>query len=236
LNNDHAERCREAGIVSPDAVIGAAAVGLVIDVWRNGPVEDMHAGRRGPSDAAMFAESTALHAMATTALTAPNRKAALLDFEEHLLDRKRPWAATGGRTLPDLGYGFLGDYRRHVKDRINVLMALTDHTCVPAPPETYLIPRALMRGRDHKGMPGWPAIVHHIGVLLADADHPQWRDDRRGHQALEELPAQVTSIGDLTAALLTNPSLLPQDVLDWLSHHLLYSAGPPYGPGWAAGR
>lgn len=113
-------------------------------------------------------------------------------------------------------------------------MVLADHTCVPAPLETYLIPKALMRGRDHKGMPDWPVIVHRIGVLLADPDHPQWLDDRRGHHALEDLPAQVTSIGDLTATLLTNPSL--QDVLDWLCHHLLYSAGPPYGPGWAAGR
>jgi hypothetical protein len=85
-------------------------------------------------------------------------------------------------------------------------------------------------------MPGWPVIVDRIGVLLADPDHPQWGDDRRGHQALEELPAQVTSIGDLTATLLADPSLLPQDVLDWLSDHLLYSAGPPYGQGWPATR
>jgi hypothetical protein len=104
------------------------------------------------------------------------------------------------------------------------------------PLETYLIPRALMYGRDHKGMPGWSVVVHRIGVLLADPDHPQWRDDRRGHRALEELSAQVTSIGGLTATLLTNPSLLPQDVLDWLSDHLVYNAGPPYSPGWAAGR
>jgi hypothetical protein len=225
-----------AGIVGLGAVLSAAAVGLVIEVWRSGPVEDMHAGRSGPGNAAMFAESTALHAFAVIALTAPNRKTGLRDFEAHLLDRERPWAGTGGRTLPDLGYGFVGHYRRHVKDRINELMALADHTCVPAPLETYLIPRAFMRGLDHKGMPGWPVIVDRIGVLLADPDHPRWGDDRRGHQALEELPAQVTSVGDLTATLLTNPSLLPQDVLEWLCRHLLYSAGPPYGSGWASGR
>ncbi|MDG4830583.1 hypothetical protein O7627_14910 [Solwaraspora sp. WMMD1047] len=114
-------------------------------------------------------------------------------------------------------------------------MALADHTCVPAPLETYLIPRALLYGRDHKGMPSWPVIVHRIGVLLADPGHPQWRDDRRGHQALEEL-RQITANGDLSATLLTDPSLLPQEVLDWLSDHLLHCAGPPYGPGWPAGR
>lgn len=214
----------------------AAAVGLVIEVWRNSPVENMHAGRRGPSDAAMFAESTALHTAAVTALTTPRPTSGLLGFEEHLLDRNRPWAGSGGRTLSDLGYGNLGDYRRHVKDRINALMALAGHTCVPAPLENYLIPRALMYGRNHKGMPGWPIIVHRIGLLLADPGHPLWYGERRGHQALHALPAQVTSVDELTAALLTNPASLPQDVLEWLTDHLLYSGGPPYGPDWAAGR
>ena len=126
LNEAQAERCREAGIVGADAMVSAAAVGLVIEMWRTGPVENMHASLRGPSDAAMFAESAALHNAAVTALTVSRRTAGLLDFEEHLLDRNRPWAGAGGRTLPDLGYGNLGDYRRHVKDHVNALMALTD--------------------------------------------------------------------------------------------------------------
>ncbi|WP_326550243.1 hypothetical protein [Micromonospora sp. NBC_01813] len=87
LGELHAERCAQATITGPDAVVNAAGVGLVIEVWRNGPVEDMHAGRRGPSDAAMFAESTALHGEAVKALTAVNRAPGLIDFEEHLLDR-----------------------------------------------------------------------------------------------------------------------------------------------------
>jgi hypothetical protein len=232
----HDERCGVAGIVGPDAVLSATAVGMVIEVWRNSPVESMHASKRGPSDAAMFAQSTALHTVAVTALTAPSRMAGLLGFERHLLDRERSWPVTGGRTLQVLDYGFLGDYRRHVKDRVNALMTLTDHTCVPAPLETYLIPRALTYGRNHKGMPGWPVIVDRIGVLLADPDHPRWGGDRLGYQALDDLPAQVTSIDDLTATLRTDPSVLPDDVLDWLSDHLLYCAGPPYGPGWEVGR
>ena len=46
----------------------------------------------------------------------------LLEFEDHLLDRERPWAGTGGKTLKDLGYGILGPYRRHVKEHINRLL------------------------------------------------------------------------------------------------------------------
>ena len=106
------------------------AVGLVIDVWRNGPVEDMHCATRGPSDAAMFAESTSLYDRAVKALAAGDRPTGLLEFEDHLLDRGRPWAGTGGKTLKELGYGFLGQYRRHVKDHINTLLDLSHHTCV----------------------------------------------------------------------------------------------------------
>ena len=105
------ERFGKAEISSHEAVVSAMAAGLVIDVWRNGPVEDMHCGKRGPDDAAMFAESTSLHDQAVTALTAGNRPIGLLEFEDHLLDRERPWAGTGGTTLKDLGHGFLGQYR-----------------------------------------------------------------------------------------------------------------------------
>lgn len=108
LDSLHAARCAEAGLTDEQAVVSAAAVGLVIEVWRNGPVEDMHARRRGPGDAAMFAQSTALHSEALQALTADDQGFGLLDFEEVLLDRNRPWAGTDGETLKTLGYGFLG--------------------------------------------------------------------------------------------------------------------------------
>ena len=112
----------QAEISGHEAVVSAMAVGLVIDVWRNSPVEDMHCGKRGPDDAAMFAESTSLHDRAVTALTAANRPTGLLQFEDHLLDRERPWAGAGGKILKDLGYGFPGQYRRRVKDHINAHM------------------------------------------------------------------------------------------------------------------
>jgi hypothetical protein len=36
----------------------------------------------------------------------------------------------------------------------------------------------------------------------------------------------------LTIALLSAPSSLPVTVLEWLSHHLLYCAAPPYSLRW----
>jgi hypothetical protein len=197
LGDLHVQRCADAGISGPEAIVNAMAVGLVIEVWRNGPVEAMHGSRRGPDDAAMFAESTALHSEAVEALTANNRVFGLLGFERHLLDRKRPWAGTGGRTLKDLGTGFLGHYARHVKDRTNALIDLGDHTCIDDPLQVYLVKKALAFGRDHMGMPGWPVIVERIGILLADPGHPAWHEDSRGTQALTEMPQQAPPVEQL---------------------------------------
>jgi hypothetical protein len=225
-------RSAQAEICGHEAVVSAMAVGLVIDVWRNGPVEDMHCGKRGPDDAAMFAESTSLHDRAVTALTAGNRPIDLLEFEDHLLDRQRPWAGTGGRTLQDLGYGFLGQYRRHVKDHINRLLDLGHHTCVSDPLEPFLVTTALLYGRRHKGMPRWPVIVERIGILLANPAHAEWGQDGEGVRALAEMPPETPSSEGLAAALLSAPSGLPVTVLEWLSHHLLYCAAPPYSLRW----
>jgi len=83
--------------IGPDegTILSAAAVGLVELVWRNSPLEDMHVGGGlrglGPGDGEMFAESVALHRAAEAARP---REFGLLEFEDHVLDRSRPW---GGR-------------------------------------------------------------------------------------------------------------------------------------------
>lgn len=86
-----------------------------------------------------------------------------------------------------------------------------------------------MYGRNHKGMPGWRVIVERVRVLLADPEHPAWWGAGRGARAIAEMPAQVQSVDQLAATLLTSPSTLQVEVLEWLSDHLLYCAGPPYG-------
>jgi hypothetical protein len=236
LNHRHSRRCQEAGISGPEGIMSAMAVGLVIEAWRNGPVEAMHGSGRGPDDAAMFAESTALHSKAIAALNAENQAHGLLDFEQHLLDRERPWAGSGGRKLRDLGHGHLGRYTRHVRDRTNALLSLRHHMCVADPLQVYLVNKALAYGENHKGMPAWPTIVERIGILLADPQHPAWRQDGRGARALSEIPRLALPVERLTSNLLTEPSALPVEVLEWLSRHLLYCAAPPFGSSWRDGR
>ena len=136
------------------------------------------------------------------------------------------------RPSKDLGYGFLGQYRRHVKDHINRLLDLGHHTCIANPLEALLITTALLYGRHHKGMQRWPVIVERIGILLADPNHPEWGQDGQGVRALAQMPQETPSPEGLTAALLSAPSSLPVTVLEWLSHHLLYCAAPPYSLRW----
>jgi hypothetical protein len=182
----------------------------------------------------MFAESTSLHTVALKALTSNNRIWGLYDFEDHLLDRTRPWAGTNGKTLQELGYGFLGEYRRHVKEKINTLISLSGHLCVSTPLEVYLTRKALTFGREHKGMPDWPVIVDRIGILLRAPEHEAWRKPGRGAEAHAEMPSHTPPVDQLLKALLTNPSSLQTDVLEWLSDHFLYCAAPPYGSFWSS--
>jgi len=70
----------------------------------------------------MFAESVALHRVAKAALP---KEFGLLEFEGHVLNRSRRWAA-GGRTLQEMGYGSLGAFTRHVRGRPNALLAIRD--------------------------------------------------------------------------------------------------------------
>ena len=86
LDPHSAARARQVGVAAAEAVIEAMAVGVVVVVWRNSPVEDMHAGRRGPDDAAMFATSTELQVEAAKALRQSNQAWGLLDFEDYVLD------------------------------------------------------------------------------------------------------------------------------------------------------
>ena len=155
--------------------MSAAAVGLVELVWRNFPLEDMHAdgGLRGlgPSDGEMFAESVALHRVAKAALP---KEFSLLEFEDHVLDRHRPWAA-GGRTLQEVGYGSLGTFIKHVRGRTNALLATRDdgYRLLLG----YLIMVTRLYGGDHYGMPRWPAIAGSVRELLLTPDHPAWLGD-----------------------------------------------------------
>jgi hypothetical protein len=196
-----------------DSIMDAAAVGMVIEVWRNSPVEDMHASRRGPTDAEMFAESVALHRVAKAALDSGGHYA-IFDFEHHVLDRQRPWAG-GGRTLQQMGYGHLGELTKHVKERSDALVSL-DRNYGRRALLAYLVSKAVLFGPHHRGMPTWPRIVSNICDMVANPDEARWRGE--GAVSLAAAPAGLPSLPLLRQKLLERPDELPLPVLDWLIH------------------
>jgi hypothetical protein len=209
--------------IGPDeaTIVSAAAVGLVELVWRNSPLEAMHAGGglrgRGPSDGEMFAESVALHRVATTALP---RMFGLVEFLEHVLDRDRPWAA-GGRTLQEMGYGSLGALAKHVRRHTSTLLAIRDdgHRLLLG----YLIMITRLRGGSHYGMPRWPAIAASARELLLTPEHPAWPAQEQD-TVLAVAPPGTPLPDALHRALLDGPDMLPLPVLDWLTDRVMLPA------------
>jgi hypothetical protein len=213
--------------IGPDeeSILGAAAVGLVEEVWRNSPLEDMHAGGGmrgcGPTDGEMFAESVALQRVGKAALP---REYGLLEFEDHVLDRNRPWAA-GGRTLQEMGYGHLGAFRTHVRGRTNALLSLRRHGYRLM--FGYLVARTKFSGDDHYGMPRWPGIAVSVRELLLTPEHPAWLSDsptQRREEALAVAPTGTPPPDRLYRVLLDGPDKLPLAVLDWLTEQVMFNA------------
>jgi hypothetical protein len=177
----------------------------------------MHAGGglrgRGPSDGEMFAESVALHRAAKASLP---REFGLLEFEDHVLNRRRPWSA-GGRTLQEMGYGSLGAFAKHVRGRTSALLAIRGdgHRLLLG----YLIMVTRLYGRDHYGMPRWPAIAGSVRELILTPEHPAWLGDSPRQErdtALAVAPSGTPLPDALHRAMIDGPDTLPLPVLDWL--------------------
>jgi hypothetical protein len=160
----------------------------------------------------ILAESVALQRAARSAL-ASGDSSDFLSFEDHVLDRERPWAA-GGRTLREMGYGHLGAFTRHVRNRTDALLHL-DRIHGRHLLEGYLITRALGSGSHHWGMPLWPKIAASVRSLMLSPAHPKWRG--RGSEILARAPGCTPAADDLHHALLLAPDELPLDVLGWLA-------------------
>jgi hypothetical protein len=209
-----------------ESIVRAAAVGMVFNVWRNGPLEDMHGGggKRGlgPSDGEIFAESVSLHRHAVHVLRSGERHM-MLEFEQIVLDRNRPWAA-GGRTLQVMGYGYLGEFAKHVRSRINALLSL--HRIYGQKVMLgYLIAQAGPVREFHFGMPRWWQIVDNVDWMMRHSAHPRWRD------YVEAAPEQTPSVDELCTALRAAPDRLALPVLEWLTSNciLMVASNPRFG-------
>lgn len=204
-------------------LINAAAVGITQLVWRNGPIEDAHAGARGRRnglhDGVMFARNTWVYHQALSALDSPKRYA-LLEFEDAVLDRDLVWPGTTG-TLTQCGYGALGAITKHTKQRINYLR----HIQTTQPREEFLLlaSHGAVWSHDHFGMPAWESRVRAAerrlhGTDPAFAERLRTVYNRDFASDLDAAPAVVRDdIDEVVRALLNAPCELGAEVLDWLA-------------------
>ncbi|MFE9697903.1 hypothetical protein [Streptomyces sp. NPDC006270] len=191
-----------------DVLVSAAAVGLVADAWREGPMEEIHAADGGPSDGDIFAQSVDLYRRARAALVAARDDGpeVLLAFVAVASDVDLPWAG-GSRFALRTVSASVEEFVQHVDDRV----WFTSEVMREQGWRAGLLHRATsaaFKAPAHFGMPGWPGAVASAMERLALLDR-------------SEAPEALTDLTEVGATLLEAPDQLGTDALDWISRHAL---------------
>ncbi|MBL1288343.1 hypothetical protein ACFTXO_32015 [Streptomyces sp. NPDC057067] len=199
------------GITADDteALVSAAAVGLVADAWREGPLDEIRAATDGPSDGEIFAQSVDLYRRAHAALTAARDDGpeSLLAFVAVASDVDLPWAGGSRFTLRMAPSGFVAELVQQVDDRT----WFTGEVMREQGWRAALLHRAAsatFKALHHFGMPGWTGAVATAMERIAVRD-------RSG------APESLTDLEAVEAALLEAPDRLGADALDWISYQAL---------------
>ncbi|OCC07660.1 hypothetical protein [Streptomyces sp. PTY087I2] len=189
-----------------DALLSAAAVGLVVDTWRKGPLDAIHAAADGPSDGEIFAQSVDLYRRARAALTAAreNGPEALLAFVAVASDVDLPWAGGSSFALRTVSKP-VAEFVQQVDDRVRFTARVMREQGWRA----ALLHRALsaaVKASAHFGMPRWPTTVASVAERLAELDR-------------SNAPEALADLTSVETALLEAPDRLGVDALEWISRH-----------------
>lgn len=187
-----------------DVLVSAAAVGLVADAWREGPLDGIRRADGGPSDGEIFAQGVDLYRWARAALLAARDEGPeeLLAFVAIASDPDLPWAGGSPFTLRAVSAS-VAEFGRHVDDRV----WLTTEVIREQGWRAALLHRALSaasRVPHQFGMPGWPDTVRTAMDRLAPLDR-------------SDAPEALTDLAAVEAALLEAPDRLGVAALDWLA-------------------
>ncbi|QLH21294.1 hypothetical protein [Streptomyces sp. Rer75] len=187
----------------PELLVSAAAVGLVADAWRDGPLEEIHAADGGPSDGEMFAQSVDLYRRARAAFIASREDGseALLAFQTVASDVDLPWAGGSRFTLSTSGEP-TDEFVQHLDDRVWYTSKVMREQGWRAG-VLHRAASAAAKASAHFGMPGWPAAVASAMERLAALDR-------------SDAPEALADLTAVEAALHEAPDQLGADALDWL--------------------
>ncbi|MEU7179661.1 MULTISPECIES: hypothetical protein [Streptomyces] len=191
-----------------DVLVSAAAVGLVADAWREGPLDVIHAADDGPSNGEIFAQSVDLYRRARAALVAARDDGpeALLAFVAVASNVDLPWAGGSCFALRTVSES-VAEFVQHVDDRVWFTAEMMREQGWRAG-LLHRAASAAFNAPTHFGMPGWPGAVASAMERLAALD-------RSG------APEALTDLAAVGAALLEAPDQLGADTLDWISRQAL---------------
>lgn len=191
-----------------EAVVSAAAVGLVAVAWRDGPLEAIREADGGPSRGEVLAQSVDLYRRARKALLAAREEGpeALLAFQAVASDVDLPWAGGSGFTLRGSGEP-TEDFVENVDNRV----WFTSKVMREQGWWTGVLRRAASAAvldADQFGMPGWPAAVASAMERLAALDR-------------SDAPEVLAELAAVEATLLEAPDRLGVAALDWIADRAL---------------
>ncbi|MFF9699959.1 hypothetical protein ACF1FE_02000 [Streptomyces griseofuscus] len=186
-----------------DVLTSAAAVGLVADAWRDGPLDEIHGADDGPTDGEIFAQSVDLYRRARAALVAAQHEGpeALLAFTAVASDLDLPWAGGSHFTLRATAQP-VEKFVQHVENRAWFTMEVMREQGWRAG-LLHRATSAAIKAAACFGMPGWPGAVTTAMERLATLDR-------------SDAPKALADLAAVETGLLDAPDQLGADALDWI--------------------
>ncbi|MFU8946204.1 hypothetical protein ACLRGF_05655 [Mycetocola zhadangensis] len=217
-----------SGLTSLDVhpVLDWFTLGIVHTIWRNGPIEEVHAVAGSLSDGAMFQINTWLthtcrisvadwmtsHPLDDIAQVREDSFVILLDALQHLMADPNQMLPHG-RTLRSTAGRHLGTLLDDIDAKFHSMESIA-RDLSPASVIYYKALEGFIHCQSWWGTPGWPPIVDGFVFLLNDPDATHWHGR---HNRLASRPAEVADEGELATALKTSPWALSESACDWLA-------------------
>ncbi|WP_104113008.1 hypothetical protein [Micromonospora chalcea] len=237
--------------IEPDraaAVLDLAAVGVVNNAWRNGPVEDWHAGDGPLNDGDMLRINAHTSWRIRQIIRRWRYEVGLpadadagqlddvsVDDWDWLAVRVWRWLVNPQRLLPggfriiEIAGDDLADYNEHVAGTLGAWATTAEKRG-----GRYAAWRAAIHGglacRHWWGTPSWPDLVHAFVTVLDEPSHRHWGPDGQWRRGLRQEPLQVQDRSGLRKLLLRSPWLLDQPAAQWVVAAGIGHLLPPMAP------